>query len=115
MTKNVGAHAQLNIDAEPSEDQFRGRIDIIAGYVFYRPALTTILHLDLRGGVFFPPVSLENPGPAWTTVYTITQSALNSWIGEEVRPTGASYPSFMPESAMSSLEVLFQASFRLAF
>jgi hypothetical protein len=44
--------------------------------------------LRIRGGAFFPPVSLEHEGPAWTSRYTITGAAANSWIGEEVRTIG---------------------------
>lgn len=36
----------------------------------------------------YPPVSLENDGPGWTTTRTITPSAINSWIGEEVKIGG---------------------------
>jgi len=42
--------------------------------------------LSLRAGLFYPPVSLENDGPGWTATRTITPSAINSWIGEEVKP-----------------------------
>jgi hypothetical protein len=33
----------------------------------------------------YPPVSMENDGPGWTPTRTITPSAINSWIGEEVK------------------------------
>lgn len=48
---------------------------------------------DLRLGFFFLPTSRENTEVGWSSPYTLTFSALNSWIGEEVRPTGfeASY------------------------
>jgi hypothetical protein len=36
----------------------------------------------------FLPTSRENVDPLWTSPYTISLSAINSWIGEEVRPTG---------------------------
>jgi len=36
----------------------------------------------------YPPVSLENDGPGWTPTRTITPSAINSWIGEEVKIGG---------------------------
>lgn len=45
--------------------------------------------LRLRAGQFFLPTSREHRGELWTTPYTISSSALNSWIGEEVRPIGA--------------------------
>ena len=46
-------------------------------------------HLRLRAGNFWLPTSRENIEPLWTSPYTITFSALNTWIGEEVRPIGA--------------------------
>jgi hypothetical protein len=45
-------------------------------------------HLRLRAGSFWLPTSRENVDPLWSSRYTITYSALNTWIGEEVRPTG---------------------------
>jgi hypothetical protein len=44
--------------------------------------------LRVRAGLFFPPTSLENVDPLWQSPYTITLSAWNTWIGEEVRLTG---------------------------
>ncbi len=42
----------------------------------------------LRAGQLFLPTSRENVRPLWSSPYTLTLSALNSWIGEEVRPIG---------------------------
>ncbi|CAM2065897.1 hypothetical protein SCOR_10995 [Sulfidibacter corallicola] len=44
--------------------------------------------LRLRGGMMFPQTSMEHIDPLWTSPYTLTFSALNTWIGEEVRTTG---------------------------
>jgi hypothetical protein len=46
-------------------------------------------HWRLRAGHFWLPTSRENVDPLWTSRYTITFSALNTWIGQEVRPVGA--------------------------
>lgn len=46
-------------------------------------------HWRLRAGHFWLPASRENIDPMWNSRYTITYSALNSWIGQEVRPVGA--------------------------
>ncbi|HVT05140.1 MAG TPA: hypothetical protein VHL58_17385 [Thermoanaerobaculia bacterium] len=43
----------------------------------------------LRAGAFWLPTSRENVDNLWTSRYTISYSALNSWIGQEVRPIGA--------------------------
>ena len=45
-------------------------------------------HWQLRAGQFFLGTSRENTGPLWSSPYTISFSALNTWIGEEVRPVG---------------------------
>ena len=42
-----------------------------------------------RAGLFYPPVSLENDGVAWTNPNMLSSSAINSWIGEEVKVEGA--------------------------
>jgi hypothetical protein len=63
-------------------------VDVITAFISYRPELSPHLRLRLRGGIMIPPVSLENDGPAWTATRTITSSAANTWIGEEVRTTG---------------------------
>lgn len=44
--------------------------------------------IRLRGGFFFLPTSKENKDDNWASPYTIRFSALNTWIGEEVRPLG---------------------------
>jgi hypothetical protein len=54
-------------------------------------------HWRFRAGEFWLPTSRENTDPLWTSKYTITYSALNSWIAQEVRPMGADLqwsPSF---------------------
>ena len=54
-------------------------------------------HLRLRAGTFWLPTSRENTDPLWTSRYTITYSALNSWMAQEVRPIGVDLqfaPSF---------------------
>ncbi|HJZ13790.1 MAG TPA: hypothetical protein VJ521_16670, partial [Acidobacteriota bacterium] len=88
-SEQLSGRIHINVDAEPNDELRGGRVDIIEAFASYRPVLSPYLRLRLRGGLFFPPVSLENTGRGWTTPYTITTSAINSWIGEEVRATGA--------------------------
>lgn len=44
--------------------------------------------LRIRAGMFFLPTSRENSGPMWSSPYSMSFSAINTWIGEEVRPIG---------------------------
>lgn len=82
------AHIHVNLDAEPDPAQRRARVGLVEAFGAWRPELTPHLRLRVRAGVFFPPISLEHPGTAWTTAYTLTPSAINAWVGEEVRTTG---------------------------
>src|SRR3990167_5774493 len=38
-----------------------------------------------RAGLFYPAMSLENTDLAWTSPYTSSFSAINSWIAEEIK------------------------------
>lgn len=84
----VRAHFQLNADADPDRQGERSRVDLIQAFVDVRAEPTARLRLRARLGAFFPPVSLEADGPAWTGPYTITPSAATSWIADEVRTIG---------------------------
>jgi len=69
--------------------QYGPALDLIEGYVRYRPVSTTPWRWSVKVGAFFPPMSLENDQIGWTTFWTITPSAINSWVGTELRTIGA--------------------------
>jgi len=58
-------------------------------YLIFRPMRSNRLALSGRAGLMWPPVSLEHEGADWHVKDSITPSAINSWIGEEVRPVAA--------------------------
>jgi hypothetical protein len=57
-------------------------------YLKWRPVPKSALRLSARFGQMYPPVSMEHEGTGWTTTHTITPSAINSWIAEEVLVQG---------------------------
>lgn len=63
-------------------------VDIVESYLRYRPIAMSPWRWSVKFGAFFPPISMENTGPAWSSVWTLTPSALNSWVGEELRTIG---------------------------
>jgi len=69
--------------------QYGPGVDLIEGYVRYRPVSTTEWRWSVKAGAFFPPFSLENEQVGWSSFWTITPSAINSWAGEELRIIGA--------------------------
>jgi hypothetical protein len=70
------------------EDQ-RTPIDALEAYVRYRPVSTSAWRWSVKAGGFFPPISLENDEVGWTSYWTLTPSAINTWVGEELRTLGA--------------------------
>ncbi len=58
-------------------------------YLSFRPMRGNRLAFSARAGLMWPPVSLEHEGADWHVKDSITPSAINTWIGEEVRPVAA--------------------------
>ncbi len=59
----------------------------------------------VRVGHFILPTSRENVAPGWTSPYTLSFSAINTWIGEDVRPTGVLLKSGFGERSQFELGV----------
>ena len=64
-------------------------VDLIEAFVTVKPLPHGPLRVSARAGLMWPPVSLEHEGAGWTVADMITPSAINSWIGEEVKVLGA--------------------------
>src|ERR1051326_8312834 len=100
---SVSAQAQLGIDWRPSvffgahvhllartedDDAKRGHAGVVEAFLQQKAG-----RFRFKEGAFFLPTSRENIDELWESPYSITSSALNSWMGEELRPIGvdASY------------------------
>src|SRR5436190_1119292 len=64
----------------------RTQAGLSQAYLSFKPMRGQKLTFSARAGLMWPPVSLEHEGPDWHVKDSITPSAINSWIGEEVRP-----------------------------
>jgi cytosine/adenosine deaminase-related metal-dependent hydrolase len=64
-------------------------VDMYEAFLTWLPERKGNFGISLKGGLYWPEISLEHAtGGAWSTVYTITPSAINSWVGEEVKVVG---------------------------
>ena len=80
----------LVIDGIAQPHAHRG-FDFAEAYALYRPLPTSDLHVQARAGLLYVPISMEHnnaPGEPWTVNNTITPSAINSWVGEELKVMG---------------------------
>lgn len=64
------------------------RLNFSQIYLKYRPLSASSIKPEVKVGAFYPAVSAENTDIAWLSPHFLTNSAINSWIGEELRTGG---------------------------
>lgn len=92
-SKDIGQRttlgAFLHLAAREEPDVILGEdVGVVEAYLEASWRLRSSDALRIQLGHFLLPTSRENVSWAWSSPYTLTLSALNSWIAEEVRPTG---------------------------
>jgi len=80
------AHAVADI-VDDASDGF----DLTEAYFEWQPIPRSANRQHWKLGLFHAPWSFENTGPGWSTPFTLSASAVNTWIGEELRPFGAEW------------------------
>jgi hypothetical protein len=98
----VHAHALGRLEGDGDQGQHAG---VPEAFVQYRPELSPVAALRIRAGTFFTPTSRENVDPLWSSPYTLTLSALNTWIAEEARLSGVDALLRLRSSGGSELQV----------
>jgi len=84
ISSELQARATARVNAK-----YGPAIDLLEGIIEYQPTTTGDWVWSMKAGAFFPPMSLENDQIGWSTFWTITPSAINSWVGSELRIVGA--------------------------
>jgi len=87
----LGGNWHANIDVSAWSLHDHNAIDVTEGWLEWRPVPDSAWRSNLKIGAFYPPISLEHRAPGWTNPYTISSSALNTWVGEELRTIGIAY------------------------
>lgn len=63
-------------------------VDVTEAFVEWRPYPQSQWRWRSKLGAFYPPISLENRGVGWQSLYSFSPSAINTWIGEEIHTIG---------------------------
>ena len=82
-----GAHVHLLARSDPQQST-RGAIGVVEAWVEAQVPHGDDERLRIVAGAFFLPTSRENIDALWESPYAISSSALNTWLGEELRPIG---------------------------
>jgi len=80
----------VTVIADYQSDATSG-LDVTEAYVDWRPIPKSANQQQVRFGAFYPPFSLENADLGWHSPFTYSYSAVNTWLGEEVRPLGVEW------------------------
>jgi hypothetical protein len=74
--------------AETYGDGDKNPVGVSEAWVAWRPFPRGAVRWQVKLGAFHLPVSLEHRTAGWTSPYTLSASALNTWVGEEFRVLG---------------------------
>ncbi|MGH8314644.1 MAG: hypothetical protein ACRETU_05780 [Steroidobacterales bacterium] len=85
LTDTLNARATLDTYG----DHDNNPLDVTEIYLDWKPFPRNAWRWHTKLGAFYPPVSLENRAAGWSNGYTISSSAINTWLGEEFRTIGA--------------------------
>ena len=72
-------------------DDASGGLDLTEAVIDWRPIPRSRNQQQVRFGAFYPSFSLENGDRGWQSPFTYSYSAINTWLGEEIRPVGAEW------------------------
>lgn len=90
---STSVSADIVVNAQGDGDQ---RLGVTQAALKWKPLSASSLRIKGRAGLFYPRMSAENADLGWTSPYSYTPSATNSWIGEELRILGAEASVFSP-------------------
>ncbi len=81
----------LKVEAalEAYDDDIGSAVDLTEAYVEWRPVPRSRNRYRLKVGAFYPRISLENVSAGWSSPYSMSSSAINTWVAEELRTVGA--------------------------
>jgi hypothetical protein len=85
LTDTLKAHAVANA----YDDDLGGIAGFTQAYVEWRPVPRSKNRYRLKVGAFYPHLSLENVDTGCDSPYTMNNSAINTWVAEELRTVGA--------------------------
>ncbi len=88
VTQPLGELWSAHLDASVFDDEDRSALGVTEAYLLFRPYPHGGYRFRLKAGGFYPPVSLENRAAGWESPYTLSFSAINSWLAVEVRTIG---------------------------
>ena len=89
VSQSLGEAWSLHLDASSWGDHDKIPAGLTEAFLQLRPYPRAGYRLRVKAGAFYAPISLENRASGWESPYTLSYSAIDSWLAEEVRTIGA--------------------------
>jgi hypothetical protein len=88
VRQDFGEIWSLHLDASSWGDRDKIPVGATEAYLQLRPYPRAGFRLRVKAGAFYAPISLENRSAGWESPYTLSYSAIDSWLGQELRTIG---------------------------
>ena len=91
VSQDLGDLLTLKIDASAWGQHDKNPVDVTEAYLQLHPYPFGDWRPRLKLGAFYAPISLENRAEGWESPYTLSSSAMDSWVAQELRTIGAEF------------------------
>jgi hypothetical protein len=88
LSQEVGDLLTFKADASAWGQHDRNPIDLTEAYLQLHPYPWGDWRARVKLGAFYAPLSLENRAAGWESPYTLSSSAMDSWVAQELRTIG---------------------------
>jgi hypothetical protein len=91
LSQELGDLLTFKVDASAWGQHDRNPLDVTEAYFQLHPYPFGDWRTRVKLGAFYAPLSLENRADGWESPYTLSSSALDSWVAQELRTIGAEF------------------------
>jgi hypothetical protein len=91
LAQDLGEYLTFKVDASAWGQHDRNPVDVTEAYLQLHPYPMGDWRVRVKLGAFYAPISLENRADGWESPYTLSSSAMNSWVAQELRTIGTEF------------------------
>jgi hypothetical protein len=91
VSQDIGDLLTFKADVSAWGQHDKNPLDVTEAYFQLHPYPFGDWRTRLKVGAFYAPLSLENRAAGWESPYTLSFSALDSWVAQELRTIGAEF------------------------
>ena len=91
LSQDLGEFFTFKVDASAWGQHDRNPVDVTEAYLQLHPYPFGDWRMRVKLGAFYAPISLENRAEGWESPYTLSSSAMDSWVAQELRTIGTEF------------------------